>query len=84
MVKFLGFSILAQSQSKMPSQNENPSLFDKKPQDIGGIPGSVVEHLPSAQGVVPESPNQVPYQGPLGEPASPSALVFAFLFVSHE
>ena len=43
----------------------------------GRLGGSVVERLPLAQGVVPESQNGVPHQAPLGGPASPSACVSA-------
>ena len=44
--------------------------------------GSVVEHLPLALVVIPESWDQVPLQVPQREPASPSAYVSASLFVS--
>ena len=43
---------------------------------------SVVEHLPSAQGLIPGSWNRVPYRAPRREPASPSACVSASLCVS--
>ena len=47
--------------------------------------GSVVEHLPLAQGVILGSWDRVPYQAPRKEPASPSACVFCLsLCVSHE
>ena len=50
--------------------------------------GSVVEHLPLAQGVILESWDQVPHRAPRMEPASPSAYVYASLCVcvcvSHE
>ena len=39
--------------------------------------GSVVEHLPSAQGVILGSWDQVLHQAPCMEPASPSACVSA-------
>ena len=45
---------------------------------VGHLGGSVVEHLPSAQGVIPESRDGAPHQAPCEEPASPS------LCVSHE
>ena len=41
-------------------------------------------HLPSAQGVILGSWDQVPHQAPHREPASPSACVSASLCVSHE
>ena len=53
-----------------------------------GRPGgsAAVEHLPSAQGVIPEfrDPDQVPHPDPCEEPASPSASVSSSLSVSHE
>ena len=36
----------------------------------GHLGGSTVEHLPSAQGVIPGSWDQVPYWAPCTEPAS--------------
>ena len=44
----------------------------------GCLGSSVVEHLPSAQGVILESQDQVSHRAPCMEPASPSACV------SHE
>ena len=49
---------------------------------MGRLGGSVVEHLPSAQGVIPEFWDQVPHRAPCGEPASPSAWVSASFSVS--
>ena len=47
---------------------------------FGGYPGgSVVEHLPLAQIMIPGSWDQVLHQAPHREPASPSAYVSAFL-----
>ena len=48
--------------------------------------GSVVEHLPSAQGVILGSQDRVPYRHPFGEPISPSAYVSASasLCISNE
>ena len=46
--------------------------------------GSVVEHPPLAQGMIPESWDRVLQQLPCREPASPSAYVSASLCVSHE
>ena len=47
--------------------------------------GPAIEGLPSAQDVVSESWNRVPYWDPLEEPASPSACVSASLScVSYE
>ena len=48
----------------------------------GHLGGSAVEHLPSAQGVILESWDQVPHRAPCMEPASPSAYVSASLCVS--
>ena len=48
----------------------------------GRLDGSVVEHLPLAQGVIPESRDRVPRRAPHMEPASPSACVSASLCVS--
>ena len=45
----------------------------------GCLGGSVVEHLPLAQGMIPESWDLVPHQAPCREPASPSACVSASL-----
>ena len=42
----------------------------------------MVEHLPSAQGVIPESWDQVLHQAAHKEPAPPSACVSASLSVS--
>ena len=44
--------------------------------------GSVVEHLPSAQGVTPGSWDRVPRGAPRRESASPSACVSAPISVS--
>ena len=49
----------------------------------GRLGGSVVEHLPSAQGMIPGSWDRVLHRAPRGEPASPSACVSASLCVSH-
>ena len=45
----------------------------------GCLSGSVVEHLPLAQGVVLESQDRVPRWAPCMEPASPSPRVSASL-----
>ena len=45
----------------------------------GHLGGSVVEHLPLAQGVIPGSWDRVPHRAPCVEPASPSACVSASL-----
>ena len=47
----------------------------------GRLGGSVVECLPSAQDVIPDSRHQVPYPAPCMQPASPSACVSAPLCV---
>ena len=44
--------------------------------------GSEVWRLPSAQGMILESQDRVPYQAPCMEPASPSACVSASLSLS--
>ena len=49
---------------------------------LGRLGGSVVERLPSAQGVILGFHNRVPHRVPCGEPASPSAYVSASLSVS--
>ena len=46
------------------------------------LSGSVVEHLPSAQGVILGSWDQIPHQARHGEPASPPAYVSASLSLS--
>ena len=48
----------------------------------GRLGGSVVEHLPLAQGVILGSWDPVPYWDPPREPAFPSAYVSAFFSVS--
>ena len=45
----------------------------------GRLGGSVVERLPSAQDMIPESRDRVLHRAPRGEPASPSACVSASL-----
>ena len=50
----------------------------------GSLDGSAVWCLPSAQGVVLESRDQVPHRAPCMEPASPSACASLSLSVSHE
>ena len=40
----------------------------------GRLSGSVVGHLPLAQGVIPWSQDRVPYWAPCMEPASPSRI----------
>ena len=44
--------------------------------------GSVLERMPSAQGMIPGSWDQVPHQAPCMGPASPSACVSASLSLS--
>ena len=48
----------------------------------GCLGGSVVEHLSSAQGMIPDSQDRVPHRDPCMEPASPSAYVSASICVS--
>ena len=50
----------------------------------GHLDGSVVEHLHSAQGMIPGSWDWVLHRAPHREPASPPAYVSAPLYVSHE
>ena len=49
---------------------------------FGYLGGSVVEHLPSIQGVILESRDRVPHQASCLESAPPSACVSASLSVS--
>ena len=51
---------------------------------VGHPGGSVVEHLPSAQGVTLGSRDRVRRQAPCMEPVSPSACLCLSLWVSHE
>ena len=51
---------------------------------MGHLGGSAVKHLPSAQGMIPESQDQVVHWAPSVEPASPSACVSVALSVCHE
>ena len=50
--------------------------------NAGHLGGSEVECLPSAQVVNPGSWDQIPYQVPCREPASPSACVSVSFFLS--
>lgn len=52
---------------------------------MGHLGGSVVGHLPSAQGMLLEFLDPVPHRAPFMEPASPSAYVSAShsVCVSH-
>ena len=49
---------------------------------VGHLGGSAIEPLPSAQGMILGSWDQVLHRAPCGEPASPSACVSASLCVS--
>ena len=51
---------------------------------MGCLGGSVVEHLPLAQVMIPGSWDQVPYHVPHRESASPSAYASASLSLCHE
>ena len=53
--------------------------FETKPWGTPG--GSVVEHVPSAQGVILGSQDRVPHQAPFGEPASHSMFLPLLLCV---
>ena len=48
----------------------------------GHLDGSVLEHLPSAQGMIPGSGDQIQRWAPYREPASPSAYVSGSLSLS--
>ena len=69
--------------------HEEKIMGGKKPvkEDVereagGRLGGSVVEHLPSARGVILGSWNRVPHRAPCREPASPLACVSASVCVS--
>ena len=68
--------------NKKSSSDPTPVSAILNNQDKGHLGGSAVEHLPSAQGVILGSWDQVPHQTPCMEPASPSAYVSASLCVS--
>ena len=59
-----------------------PAFSFAEGDDMGPPGGSVVGHLPLAQGVIPGSWDRVPHRGPCREPASPSACVSASVSVS--
>ena len=61
-----------------------PRTFSRtiKKEKLGHLGSSVVEHLSSAWGMIPESQDRVPHWAPCMEPASPSAYVSAFLSLS--
>ena len=50
--------------------------------EAGHLGGSVVECLPLAQDMIPETRDQVPHRASCMEPASPSACVCASLSLS--
>ena len=56
-------------------------MLELKDTCIGHLGGSVVEHLPLAQVLIPGS-DQVPQQAPQKEPASPSMSLPLYVF--HE
>ena len=58
------------------------SIINIRVKWVGDTWDSVIEYLPSAQGVVPGSRDRVPRRAPRREPASPSACVSAPLSVS--
>ena len=68
--------------SKCCLTQDPPNFSDPEYFFLGHLGGSVVEHLPSAQVVVPGSQDQVPYGPPCREPAYPSACVSASPSVS--
>ena len=67
-------------QSSIPG-TQNVCVCILNYEEPGRLNGSVVEHLPLAWGVIPESRDRVPHQAPHGKPASPSACVSASLSV---
>ena len=67
--------------SPSSSDNSNPL---KNWELQGRLGASVVEHLPSGQGVIPESQDPVPHQVPYREPASPSACLCLSLCIFRE
>ena len=56
--------------------------YNWKKEVEGHLSGSMVEYLPSAHVVILESWDRVPHQALHGDPASPSAYVYAFLCLS--
>ena len=64
------------SQILLPSEGSQPGSELGIEREMGRMPGwgSAVEHLPSAQGVIPGSWDRVPHQAPCMEPASPLPL----------
>ena len=50
----------------------------------GHLGGSVVERLPSSQGMLLETQDRVPHRAPCVEPASPSASVSASLSLMNK
>ena len=79
------FSNILQIYQTVTLKNNEHSLYPNylklnlKPILKGRLGGSVIECLPSAQGMAPESWDQVPHWAPLEELASPSAYVSASL-----
>ena len=74
----------AQHSQSMGLGEEELPFMDQNPSGEGCLGGSVVEHLPLAQVVIPGSWDRVPYQAPHRKPASPSACVSSSVCVSHE
>ena len=60
-----------------PEHTISPNLGFKIKLLLGHLGGSAVEHLPSAQGMIPGSWGGVPHWAPRREPASPFAYVSA-------
>ena len=71
-----------QAQKRAQGYGTGPGSCLLNAAELGRLGGSVVECLPSAQGVIPESQDRVPHRVPCREPASPSAYVSAFLCLS--
>ena len=57
-------------------------MYNQDHTKLGHLGGSVVERLPSAQGMILESQDQAPHWAPCMEPASPSTCVSACVSAS--
>ena len=75
------YGLIRELNSFKKSNSQNHSWYMESTV-LGHLGGSVVEHLPLAQVVVPGSWDRVPHRAPCMEPASPSACVSASLSVS--
>ena len=61
----------------LPGAGQSPCKHMSVSVREGCLGGSVVEHLPSAQDMIPGFWDRVSHQAPCGESASPSAYVSA-------